>query len=404
MARPAQVISLPTRAPSNGAAKGSSEHRLPPRPLHSVPEPAHAAQPSPAAKWLIRGLVIVLALLAPAAAFAGQRDVSLDIEGAARTVSTYANNAKDLLIRVGIVPAESDLLSPGGDLREGGEVAFRRAKSIRLVLDGEARKVTARGLTVGDALEDLGMKPGPKDHVHPAPDTKLAPGMSVFVRNAIHAKVRVDGRLRDVVTSADTVENLLKQAGIAVGANDYVLPKRDAEPADGMWVRVVRVRRIVESKNVRIPFGYVTRRDPNMESGVRKVVQQGSEGLKVRKTRIVTEDGRRVSAAVLEEQIVRKPRDHIVKVGTKEPTFKGGGGTQEGAASWFGADGLVAAHRSLPIGSVVKVTNVENGKSVTVKINQRGPFVEGRIIDLSDDAFERLAPLGKGTIKVKVQS
>jgi rare lipoprotein A len=134
------------------------------------------------------------------------------------------------------------------------------------------------------------------------------------------------------------------------------------------------------------------------------VVQQGSEGLKVRKTRIVTEDGRRVSSTVLEEQVVRRPRDHIVKVGTKEPSFKGGGGSQEGGASWFRADGLVAAHRSLPIGSVVKVTNVENGKSVAVKINQRGPFVEGRIIDLSDDAFERLAPLGKGTIKVKVQS
>ncbi len=344
----------------------------------------------------------MLALVGPVLAFAGQRDISLDVEGASRSIKTYANNAKDLLVRVGIVPGTSDLVS--GDLKDGGDVSFRKAKPVRLVLDGEARKVTARGLTVGDALKDLGMRPGPKDHVHPALDTKLEPNMSVFVRNAIHAKVRADGRLRDVVSSADTVENLLKQAGIAVGAHDYVLPSREAEPSDEMWVRVVRVRRVVESKNVRIPFGYVTRRDPKMESGVRKIVQQGAEGLKVRTTRIVTEDGRRVSTSVLGEKIVRNPRDHIVRVGTKEPTFKGGGGTQEGGASWFRADGLVGAHRSLPLGSVVKVTNLANGKSVSVKINQRGPYVDGRVIDLSDDAFERLAPLGKGTIKVKVQS
>jgi rare lipoprotein A len=55
------------------------------------------------------------------------------------------------------------------------------------------------------------------------------------------------------------------------------------------------------------------------------------------------------------------------------------------------------------LGSVVKVTNVENGKSVTVRINQRGPFVKGRVIDLSDDAFKRLAPLADGTIDVRVE-
>ena len=52
----------------------------------------------------------------------------------------------------------------------------------------------------------------------------------------------------------------------------------------------------------------------------------------------------------------------------------------------------------------MKVTNLENGKSVTVKINQRGPYVEGRVIDLSDDAFKKLAQLDDGTIRVKVSS
>jgi rare lipoprotein A (peptidoglycan hydrolase) len=148
----------------------------------------------------------------------------------------------------------------------------------------------------------------------------------------------------------------------------------------------------------------ITQHDDSMESGVRKIVQQGAEGLKVQRFAVVLEDGTRVSTRLTEEDVVRSARDHIVKVGTKEPSFKGGGGTQSGIASWFEADGLVAAHRSLPLGSVVKVTDADTGKSVTVRINQRGPWVEGRVIDLSDDAFQRLAPLGTGTIKVTVHS
>jgi resuscitation-promoting factor RpfB len=356
------------------------------------------------ARFLLRAAILVVAVGGPIVAFAGEKNVTLDVEGNTRRVRTYAVSASDLLTRRGPDVGSNDIVTPNGKLASSQRVTYRRAKQVRLVLDGQPKTVTAHGLTVGEALKDLGLVPGPKDHAYPSSGTELKHGLSIFVRNAVHAKLRVDGRLRDVVSSADTVENLLVQAGVPAGEDDYVYPSRSTEPTDGMWIRVVRVRRIVESKSVRLPFGYVKRNDPSMESGVRRVVQQGSEGLKSQRWSILLEDGVRVSSRLLEENTIREPRDYIVRIGTKSPTFKGGGGSQSGVASWFEADGLVAAHRSLPIGSVVKVTNVSNGKSVTVRINQRGPFVEGRVIDLSDDAFERLAPLGSGTIKVKVQS
>ncbi len=62
-----------------------------------------------------------------------------------------------------------------------------------------------------------------------------------------------------------------------------------------------------------------------------------------------------------------------------------------------------AAHKNLPFGSKVKVTNVKNRKSVIVKINDRGPFVKGRIIDLSGSAFSSIAYLSAGVIKVKIE-
>jgi rare lipoprotein A len=62
-----------------------------------------------------------------------------------------------------------------------------------------------------------------------------------------------------------------------------------------------------------------------------------------------------------------------------------------------------AAHKKLPFGTKVKVTNVKNGKSVVVKINDRGPFVKGRIIDLSRSAFSSIGNTASGVISVRIE-
>ena len=61
-----------------------------------------------------------------------------------------------------------------------------------------------------------------------------------------------------------------------------------------------------------------------------------------------------------------------------------------------------AAHRTLPLGTRIKVTNLENSKSVIVKINDRGPFVAGRILDLSYQAAKELDMLNQGVARVKI--
>lgn len=94
------------------------------------------------------------------------------------------------------------------------------------------------------------------------------------------------------------------------------------------------------------------------------------------------------------------------------------GWTETGGASWYGeafqgrqtASGepfdqrkLTAAHRTLPFGTYVEVTRLDNGKRVVVRINDRGPFVGGRIIDLSRAAAERLEMIRDGTAKVRLR-
>ncbi len=62
-----------------------------------------------------------------------------------------------------------------------------------------------------------------------------------------------------------------------------------------------------------------------------------------------------------------------------------------------------AAHRKLPFGTIIRVTNIENGESVTVKVNDRGPFVKGRIVDLSASAFKRIGDTNAGVIDVEIE-
>ena len=66
----------------------------------------------------------------------------------------------------------------------------------------------------------------------------------------------------------------------------------------------------------------------------------------------------------------------------------------------FNPGAMTAAHRSLPFGTKVRVTNLRNGRSVVVRINDRGPFVRGRIIDLSKAAASQLGFVGQGLTKV----
>ena len=103
--------------------------------------------------------------------------------------------------------------------------------------------------------------------------------------------------------------------------------------------------------------------------------------------------------------------------GAKES--KSGVKTISGAASWYGGqfhgrktangerfnmNGLTAAHRSLPFGTKVRVTNQKNGKSVVVRINDRGPFVRGRVIDLTPAGARAIGFSGLAPVSLSVVS
>lgn len=111
-------------------------------------------------------------------------------------------------------------------------------------------------------------------------------------------------------------------------------------------------------------------------------------------------------------------RPYTINGKTYYPTTVNVGDTASGIASWYGPDfhgkktsngetynmnAMTAAHKTLPMNTMVRVTNLGNGAQTTVRINDRGPFVAGRIIDLSKAAATSIGMIGTGTARVKLE-
>ncbi|MGW4422708.1 septal ring lytic transglycosylase RlpA family protein [Streptosporangium sp. NPDC004631] len=97
-----------------------------------------------------------------------------------------------------------------------------------------------------------------------------------------------------------------------------------------------------------------------------------------------------------------EPKTHVISTGTCGASFYGEP-QMTASGEQFNPNAMTAAHKSLPLGSKVRVTNPANGESVTVRINDRGPYVGGRCLDLSRAAFSAIGDTGAGVMRVKYE-
>jgi uncharacterized protein YabE (DUF348 family) len=326
------------------------------------------------------------------------KTVTLVVDQDARPVDTFAGTVGDLLLEQGVPIGEHDEVTPdlSARLADGMQVEVLLAKQITLSLNGTQRTVYVTGETVDDVLEQINLRAGRAAQITPSRGATVEDGDMIVYRAAVHVRVAVDGETRQIITNELDVTGLLRSIGITLDRDDDIKPSLRTELSPGMLIEVVRVElsRVVEEEE--IAFGTEVQQSNDYMQGVRKVIRPGVTGL-IRKTfEVRLENGKEVARTMLDSEQVRQPVRQIVVEGTRPPR------SESGIASWYHRDGMVAAHPSLPFGTEVRVTNVANGKSVSVVINDRGPYVDGRIIDLSDDAFAQLASLGTGTINVRI--
>jgi rare lipoprotein A (peptidoglycan hydrolase) len=256
------------------------------------------------------------------------------------------------------------------------------------------------GLSVAEALRRAGFHFVDRDEIYPAADTLLLPGMNILWHPARSIKILVEGDEKAISAFVSTSEEIIAEAGIALDEDDIVVPARGVTVSDGMKIVITRVEIREETKETKIPFVMNSEEDSELSWRKKIVKQKGENGTKTTTYRVSYHNGKEVNRKTLSVEVTKEPVAEIVTQGTYVKTGK----AHRGAASWYAWTGtMAAANPWLPKGSYVKVTNMDNGKSVIVVINDRGPFVPGRIIDLDKVAFEKIASIGAGVINVKME-
>ena len=256
------------------------------------------------------------------------------------------------------------------------------------------------GDTVREVLEKSGIRLRVEDSVWPDLSARAISGQTIFITRAREVSVDIDGSAKKIISRERTVGKMFSSGDIDLDEDDIVRPDREALLAEGLKITVTRVEIREEMKEAAIPFETKVTEDDTLSWRKKVTTQKGEKGIRATTYRVAYHDGREVNRKVLGTEVTRAPIAEMITQGT----FVKLGKKHEGAASWYAYTGtMAAANPWLPKGSFVKVTNLENGKSVIVVINDRGPFVGGRIIDLDKVAFQKIASLGAGVIDVKME-
>ncbi|CAM4485509.1 ubiquitin-like domain-containing protein [Paenibacillus tarimensis] len=195
-------------------------------------------------------------------------------------------------------------------------------KSVSVVVNGQETVVSTKQWVLQRLLDEQAITVGPHDKVSHPLDAPVKDGDQVVIDQAVQVTVKADGKSKTFYTTGKTVGAAIEQSNIAIREQDKVFPALNAELKAHMAVSVTRVDKKLTETEHTMPFTVVKRKDPNLEVGQQKVVQEGQEGLIVKQFEKVYEDGQLVENRLVTKYMETSKRDHIVAVGTKKPEPK----------------------------------------------------------------------------------
>lgn len=254
---------------------------------------------------------------------------------------------------------------------------------------------------IQEFLKEQNIAVGDRDWIIPSINAPLFSATHIVIWRAKPVHITDRDKTQDSYVLGNTISDALQENGFQLGEDDLIVPHLEtllSRKKNSIVITRVEVKE--ETVTKAIDFEKKVEQDEKLSWRVKKVTQKGEKGAEEILYRVVYHNGKEITRKVIDRKRVKEP----VKEVTTEGTYVKLGKAHSGRASWYAFTGTMsAANPWLPIGSYVKVTNEANGKSVIVRINDRGPFVPGRIIDLDKVAFQKIASLGAGVISVKME-
>ncbi len=349
-------------------------------------------------------------------------DVVLSVDGQQSNVRTGPGTVGDVLAKQGISITEHDAVAPSVTTRvtNGTEISVRYGRPVTVTLDGQPTTQWITATTVDEALAQFGLRG--ELQVNTSRSTTIGrDGIQLDVSSPRNVTITVDGKTNPV-KAIGTVTDALRAAGIVLGTRDNVTPAMETSLTDGTAITVQRVELRAVVKEVPVPFDKQKKDDNTLAKGTTKVTQKGVDGTSTETWTQEVRDGQVVNETRTSSVLTKQAQSEITSVGTKTTSTTSsstssssnltpatgntcqasnyGEGQMTANGEVFNPSALTAAHKTLPFNTMVKVTNAANGKSVIVRINDRGPYVSGRCLDLSIAAFSSIASLSSGVITV----
>lgn len=375
--------------------------------------------------------------------------VTFSVDGVSEQGKVKPGTVKQALAQHGITVGPHDDVQPSLDseIHDGQVITVNYGRRVVVTIDGKkvVRWTTAKN--VSEVLDQLNQS-DPDNLVSVSRSLDISrTGLSFSMQTAKDVTVTAGGKTQKV-SAVGTVADALKAAKISVDSNDVSKPGLGTPLADGMKITLTMVDQKSQKRRVAVPFSTKRVENPSMAKGVTEIATKGVKGTNEETWTVVYKDGKKVSEKKVSTKVVKAPVTQVVKVGTKKAesssassrlnsrsrsnsgstsnagsrsnsgsasnpvtsgstcvasTYGEGDGTAGGptaSGETFDPSALTAASRTLPLGSTIRVTNVNNGRTVTVRINDRGPYVGGRCLDLSTAAMNAIAP-GQGLVTVR---
>ncbi|MES7250704.1 septal ring lytic transglycosylase RlpA family protein [Cutibacterium acnes] len=364
--------------------------------------------------------------------------VTFSVDGVSQQAKVKPGTVKQALAQQGITVGPHDDVQPSLDseIHDGQVITVNYGRRVVVTIDGKkvVRWTTAKN--VAEVLAQLNQSdPDNLVSVSRSLDISRA-GLSFSMQTAKDVTVTIGGKSQKI-TAVGTVADALKAAKVEVDSSDAVNPGLGTPLSDGMKITLTMVDQKSQKRRVAVPFSTKKVEDSSLPKGEIKVITKGVNGINEETWTVVFKDGKKVSEKKVSSKVVNAPVTQVVKVGTKtasssspstrsssashrstasqssDPVTSGttclastygeGDGTAGGptaSGETFDPSAFTAASKTLPLGSTIRVTNVSNGRTVTVRINDRGPYVGGRCLDLSTAAMNAIAP-GQGLVTVR---
>lgn len=388
------------------------------------------------------------------AAQALAKDIELSQDGVPMKVRTWDGTVGDVLDDQGITVGEHDLVAPGVDARiaNGQQISVRYGRELRLTIDGQTENMWTTALTLDEALAERSIR----DESRMSTSRSAAigrEGLTVDIQTAKKTTLVVAGEPREVISPALTVADLLKDAGVELTPEDHVDPALEDPVAEDLTITVTKNENRETTKTVDLPFKTVRKNSASLPKGTEKVDTEGVTGEAVETWVERFENGTSVKNEKTATRVEKAPVDKVILVGTKSTSSPTPSASRSDSPSsapkssapaaprsnapapaapaqsqsltpangasciasnyWdpqptasgeqFNPNAMTAAHKTLPMNTRVKVTNPRNGKTVIVRINDRGPYIAGRCLDLSRGAFAVIGDLSQGVMTVNYE-